>query len=58
MYSRLNVIVNELNALGLTKVSNTDVVRKMISLLPHDKYASIITILHNPEEQSDVVTVI
>jgi hypothetical protein len=41
--------VSELNAIGLTKVSETDVVRKFILALSHDKYASIITILHNME---------
>ena len=50
MYSCLNLIVNELNAIGLTKVIKVDVARKIISMLPYDKYASIITILHNIED--------
>ena len=45
MYSRLNVIVNELNALGMTKLSDMDVIRKILSVLPKDKYATIVTYL-------------
>jgi hypothetical protein len=47
MYSRLNLIINELNSIGLTKLGDAGIVRKIISVLPHHKYASIITILHN-----------
>ena len=46
IYSRLNLIVHGLNAIGLTKVSDADVVREIISVLP-DKYGSMISILHN-----------
>jgi len=52
MYSGLNLIVNELNTLGLKKLGDADIVSKIISVLPHDKYASIITILHNMEDLS------
>lgn len=45
MYSRLNVIVNKLNALGLTKLTDADVTRKIMQVLPKDKYATIVTIL-------------
>jgi hypothetical protein len=34
MYSRLNVIINELNFVGINKLGDTDIVRKIISLLP------------------------
>ena len=47
MYSHLNIIANVLNTTGLIKVSDMDVLRKIISVLPMDKYASIVTILHN-----------
>jgi hypothetical protein len=43
MYSRLNLIINELNSIGLTKLGDEVIVRKIISVLPHHKYASIIT---------------
>ncbi|WVZ75809.1 hypothetical protein U9M48_023840, partial [Paspalum notatum var. saurae] len=45
MYSHLNVIVNEFNSIGETKLSNADVARKIVEVLPKDKYASIITYL-------------
>ena len=34
MYSRLNLIINELNSTGLTKLGDADIMRKIISLLP------------------------
>ena len=52
MYSRLNLIINELHSIGLTKLDDVDIVRKIISVLPQKKYASIITILHNMENLS------
>ena len=58
MYSRLNLIINELNSIGLTKLGDTDIVRKIISVLPQKKYASIITILHNMEDLSTMTSAI
>jgi len=46
MYSRLNVIVEELNGLGLNKMSLADVARKIQCVLPIDKYGHIVTVLH------------
>jgi hypothetical protein len=34
MYSRLNLIINELNSIGINKLGDADIVRKIISLLP------------------------
>ena len=34
MYSRLNLIINELHSIGLTKIDDADIVRKIISVLP------------------------
>jgi hypothetical protein len=34
MYSRLNLIINELNSIGINKLGGVDIVRKIISLLP------------------------
>jgi len=51
IYSHLNLIVNGLNAIGLTKVSDADVVRKIISVLP-DK----ISILHNMDDLSTITS--
>ena len=46
MYSRLNVLVEEVNGLGLTQMQPSDVVRKILSVLPIDKYRHIVTMLH------------
>jgi len=46
MYSRLNVIVEELNGLGLNQMSPADVVRKILCVLPIEKYGHIVTVLH------------
>ena len=52
IYSRSNLIINELHSIGLTKLDDVDIVRKIISVQPQKKYASIITILHNMEDLS------
>jgi hypothetical protein len=54
MYPRLNLIINELNSIGINKLGDVDIMRKMISLLPQQKYGSIITILHNKEDLSQM----
>jgi hypothetical protein len=46
MYSRLNILVEEINGLGLTQISQPDVVRKILSVLSIDKYGHIVTVLH------------
>jgi len=51
MYSRLNVIVEELNGLGLTQMSAADVARKIVSVLPIEKYGHIVTVLCNRTAQ-------
>jgi hypothetical protein len=40
MYSHLNLIINELNSIGLTNLGDADIVRKIISMLPQKKYAA------------------
>jgi hypothetical protein len=52
MYSRLNLIINEINSIGINMLGDVDVVRKIISLLPQQRYGSIIPILHNIEDLS------
>jgi len=49
MYSCLNVIVNEFNSIGDTKLSDADVARKIIEVLPSHKYVSITTYLLNQD---------
>src|SRR5688572_15088535 len=58
MYSRLNLIINELNSIGINKLGDADIVRKIISLLPQQRYESIITILHNMEALSTMTPTI
>ena len=54
MYSHLNLIINKLYSIGLTKLDDADIIRKIIYMLPQKKYASIITILHNMEDLSNM----
>jgi hypothetical protein len=54
MYSRLNLIINELNYIGINKLGDVDIVRKIISFLPQQKYGSIITIIHYLEDLSQM----
>ena len=58
MYSRLNLIINELNSIGLTELGDANIMRKIISVLPQKKYASIITILHNMDDLSTMTPAI
>jgi hypothetical protein len=58
MYSRLNIIINELNSIGINKLGDADIVRKIISLQPQRRYGSIITILHNMEDLSTMTPTI
>jgi hypothetical protein len=46
MYSRLNILVEEVNGLRTTQISQLDVVRKILSVLPIEKYGHIVTVLH------------
>jgi hypothetical protein len=52
MFSHLNLIINELNSIGINKLGDADIVRKIISLLPQQRYGSIITILYSIEDLS------
>jgi hypothetical protein len=54
MYSRLNLIINELNPIGINKLGDADIVRKIIFLLPQQRYEIILTILHNMEDLSQM----
>jgi hypothetical protein len=58
MHSRLNLIINELYSIGINNLGDADIVRKIISLLPQQKYGSIITILHNMEDLSTMTPTI
>jgi len=56
MYSCLNVIVEELNGLGLNKMSPVDVARKILCVLPIDKYGHIVTVLHQGDLSTTTLT--
>jgi hypothetical protein len=58
MYSRLNLIINELNSIGINKLGDADIARKIISLLPQQRYGSIFIILHNMEDLSQMTPTI
>jgi hypothetical protein len=58
MYSHLNLIINELNSIDINKLGDANIVRKIISLLPQQRYRSIITILHNMEDLSTITPTI
>jgi hypothetical protein len=46
MYSRLNILVEEVNGLGLTPISHSDIVSKILSVLSIEKYGHIVIVLH------------
>jgi hypothetical protein len=56
MYSRLNILVEEVNGLGLTQMQPSDVVRKILSVLPIDKYGHIVTVLHQGDLSTTMPT--
>jgi hypothetical protein len=58
MYSRLNLVINELNSIGTNKLGDADIVRKIISLLWQQRYGSIITVLQNLEDLSQMTLTI
>ena len=41
MCSWSNLIINELNSIGLTKLGDINIVRKIIFVLPHNKYKEL-----------------
>ena len=56
IYSRLNVLVEEVNGLGLTQMQPSDVVRKILSVLPINKYGHIVTVLHQGDLSTTIPT--
>jgi hypothetical protein len=49
---------NELNSIGINKLGDADIVRKIISLLPQQRYGGIIAILHIMEDLSTMTPTI
>lgn len=54
----LNLIINELKSIGITKLDDADIVRKIINILPQKKYGTFVTILHNLEDLSKMTPAI
>ena len=52
MYSRLNVLVKEINGLNLHKIKGGDINRKILMLLPKPKYNIINTMLQKEDLDS------
>src|SRR5207247_4971814 len=51
-YSRLNMLVEEIKALNVKKITDEDVVRKIISILPRPEYQVIATLLRQKDLES------
>src|SRR6266498_4141235 len=49
MYSRLNVLVEEIKALNVKKITDEDMVRKIIFILPRPEYQIIATLLRQED---------
>jgi hypothetical protein len=58
MYSRWNLIINELNSIGINKLGDADIVMKIIFLLSQHRYGIIITILHHMKDLSTMTLTI
>ena len=52
MYSRLNVLVKEINGLNIHKIKSGDVNRKILMLLPKPKYNIINAMLQKEDLDS------
>ena len=49
MYSQLNVLVNEINSLGVKKIDDLEFIRKILHSLRRPDYDLVTTILHEKE---------
>ena len=49
MYSRLNVLVNKINSLGVKQIQELELIRKMLHSLRRPEYDLVITILYEKE---------
>ena len=49
MYSRLNVLVNEINSLGVKKIDDIELIRKILHSLRRPEYDLVTTILYEKE---------
>ena len=49
MYSRLNILVNEINSLDVKKIYDLELTRKILHALRRPEYDLVITILYEKE---------
>ena len=49
MYSRLNILVNEINSLDVKKIDDLELIRKILDSLRRPEYDLVITILYEKE---------
>ena len=49
MYSRLNILVNEINSLDVKKIDDLELIRKILHSLRRPEYDLVITILYEKE---------
>ena len=54
MYSRLNTLVNDINSLGVKKINDTELIRKIFHSLRRPDYDLVITVLY--EKEIDTLT--
>jgi hypothetical protein len=56
IYLGLNILIDEVNGLGLTQRSQTYVLRKILSVLPVEKYDHIVIVLHQIDLSTTILT--
>jgi len=49
MYSRLNILVNDINSLDVKKIDDLELIRKILHSLQRSEYNLVITILYEKE---------
>ena len=49
MYSRLNTLVNEISSLGVKKIKDTELIRKILHSLRRPDYDLVTTILYEKD---------
>jgi hypothetical protein len=56
IYSRLNILVEVVNGLEMTQMQPSDVVRKILCVLPIEKYGHIVIVLHQGDLSTSTPT--
>lgn len=56
MYSRMNMLVEEINSLELTQLSDGDVIRRILMVLPKPQYNIVISLLHERDINDMTIT--